>query len=98
MGEKMKVKVVPYDKVITIKMSGAFIGRLQEMGLQAMSTHEPEKIEEALKKIRDEAVDDNVSFTLETMIMLLNEIDRACTEQGVIVTEEIDIATGEKSS
>lgn len=87
----VKAEGIKLDEIIDIKISGGFYARLHQLLQQMASTMSPEDFQKEIQKIKDGKATDAASYHLETIIVLIKEVEDAAKEQGKISTHEVDI-------
>jgi len=90
--KKIDLKSIPYDKLTTITISGSFYQRLNKMFTDYSESQPKEKLLQALVAIKhDKAGNNDFSFNIETLLILMKTLDEAFESQGDIVVEEINV-------
>lgn len=85
-----QIEVMPYDKLVTITVSGAFLNRVQSVLVYLLSNHEQARIKEAAERIRKGEHTEPWEFHYETLAVLINDIERTAREEGIIEMKSIE--------
>jgi len=96
--EVQKIEVMPNDKVVSIKVSGAFLSRVQSVLVYVLSNFETERIKEAAEKIQKQQHTEPWEFHYETLAVLINDIERTAREEGLTEVKDVSELTQEESS
>lgn len=97
---KHTVKVIPYDSIIDIQVSGSYYERVQYLFQSLVEKIKPENYEELVKKLNDptntSSITDMDEVNLITVLMLIMEIDDKAKVQNKLKDQEIDIPDDDK--
>jgi hypothetical protein len=96
--EVQKIEVMPNDKIVSIKVSGAFLSRVQSVLVYVLSNFETERIKEAAEKIQKQQHTEPWEFHYETLAVLINDIERTAREEGLTEVKDVSELTQEESS
>jgi hypothetical protein len=96
--EVQKIEVMPNDKIVSIKVSGAFLSRVQSVLVYVLSNFETEKIKEAAEKIQKQQHTEPWEFHYETLAVLINDIERTARGEGLTEVKDVSELTQEESS
>ena len=96
MLEKKMVTIekVQQDKVVQIGVSGSFYQRLHAMFKDSMINRDGESYIAALEKVfasKDKPPEDREALHIETMIILLHNLETAFKEAGYMDKEDLEI-------
>jgi hypothetical protein len=86
------------DKIVSIKVSGAFLSRVQSVLVYVLSNFETERIKEAAEKIQKQQHTEPWEFHYETLAVLINDIERTAREEGLTEVKDVSELTQEESS
>jgi hypothetical protein len=87
--------VIPQEAIVEIKVNGSFYYRVTQLMMELVQDLEPQRIAEIFERISNENVQEPIEAHVETLAVLMNEIERCAKEQNVL--EEVDPATLEDS-
>jgi len=96
--EVQKIEVMPNDKIVSIKVSGAFLSRVQSVLVYLLSNFETERIKEAAERIQKQQHTEPWEFHYETLAVLINDIERTAREEGLTEVKDVSELTQEESS
>ena len=96
--EVQKIEVMPNDKSVSIKVSGAFLSRVQSVLVYLLSNFETERIKEAAERIQKQQHTEPWEFHYETLAVLINDIERTAREEGLTEVKDVSELTQEESS
>lgn len=94
---EQEIEVLDDEKIFSIPMSGAYAKRLQALGAWMTESKKPEeilKIYETLSSADENTKYDFFTFHLETMLILLHEIEKQAREAGSITKVKIKDVEG----
>jgi len=84
------IPIIKEDSIISIQVNGSFYARVQHLLIFLLEGLEPQKVQEIFDKIRDGKIDEALAAHTETLVVLMNEIERQADTQGMIEESEID--------
>jgi hypothetical protein len=93
-----KIGYIPFDKIIDLKISGFFYGRIVKLFNTMLKGKENEFLKSMQElKTREPETDDEFNFL--TILILMNEIEQAAKTQEIIIEKTIQdvISEQEKS-
>jgi hypothetical protein len=93
-----QIEVMPYDKLVTVTVSGAFLNRVQSVLVYLLSNFEQARIKEAAERIRKGEHTEPWEFHYETLAVLINDIERAAKEENLTVLKTISELESEEQS
>lgn len=92
MARKINLTTVPPDKQIQLTIGGLFYQRLNALLVNYSSNLGQDKLLLALAKVeRGVTQNDPVAFDLETLLVLIRDIEKEFQNQGCMVVSEIDL-------
>lgn len=90
--QKMNVTSIPEDKVVELKIGGLFYQRLNKLLINFGDSLGKDKLLLAMAKIqRDKAHTDDFAYNLETLMVLIRDVEAAFKEAGATVENEVEI-------
>ena len=90
--DKINVISIAPDKKATITIGGAFYPRLNKLLMEYGEGMSKERMLIAVEKIKhDQIGKDNFAYNLETLIILIRDIEKAFQEQGQTTNVDVDI-------
>jgi len=93
-----QIEVMPYDKIVNVSVSGAFLNRVQSVLVYLLSNFEQPRIKEAAERIRKGEHTEPWEFHYETLAVLINNIERTAREEGIIEMKSIADIEAEDNS
>lgn len=84
------IPTIKEDSLIEITVNGSFYGRVQQLIMFLVEELEPERIQEIFDKINNNQIDEPLVAHVQTMAVLMNEIERSANEQGKVDQTEIE--------
>jgi hypothetical protein len=91
----LKGEGIKLEAIVSIEMSGAYCGRIQGLLAHTISLITPEEFQECLKIMGDKTKTVNlytinpIFFHIETLLILINDIEVNSRKQGLIQKVEI---------
>jgi heme oxygenase len=98
-AEKITTKVltIPAEAEITFTISGTFYQRLNKLIINYSDSVDVKEYLEALFKIKQEQSDSNdYTYNLETLIILMRDIELAFKNSGKAIEKEIEVEIPEE--
>lgn len=89
-SNKLTAKGIPFDALVKIEVSGSFAGRLQQLLIYMMREKSPGEIHKIVEDLRTKEPEDEYSFALLTIIILIQEIEKQAIEQNLIKDYEVE--------
>jgi hypothetical protein len=83
------IPTIKEDSIITIQVNGSFYSRVQHLIMYMLESLEPQKIQEIFEKINNDQIDEPLAAHIQTLVVLMNEIEREADSQGKIEETEI---------
>jgi hypothetical protein len=83
------IPTIKEDSIITIQVNGSFYARVQHLIMYMLESLEPQRIQEIFDKINSDKIDEPLAAHIQTLVVLMNEIEREATEQGKVEETEI---------
>lgn len=87
--------VIPQDAIIDIQVNGSFYYRVTQLLMSLLDNQEPERVKEIFERINNNNVQEILEANVETIAVLMNEIERCAKDQGKI--QEVDVNNLEDS-
>jgi hypothetical protein len=84
-----KIEIMPNSGVVSIKVSGAFLTRIQSVLVYLLNDMPTERIKEAAERIQKQEHTEPWEFHYETLAVLINDIERSAREEGITETKTI---------
>lgn len=91
--EKINVISIPEDKTATLVVGGLFYQRLNKLLMDHGDGVDKNKLIHSMSMIQHQRVKptDSYTFNLETLIILLRDVEKAFQEAGHTVDNEIEV-------
>jgi hypothetical protein len=89
----MIVSTIKEDDIIDIKVNGSFYSRVQALMYWMLENKEPQFITEVFEKIKNNQIDDPFVAHLQTVVVLMREIEEQAKLQQKITDKEVDNST-----
>lgn len=81
--------VIPQDAIIDIQVNGSFYYRVTQLLMSLLDNQEPERVKEIFERINNNNVQEILEANVETIAVLMNEIERCAKDQGKI--QEVNV-------
>lgn len=88
-NKDQKVEVMPNDTIVSIKVSGAFLTRIQSVLVYLLQDKDTERVKEAAQRIQKQEHSEPWEFHYETLAVLINDIERTAREEKLTVEKTI---------
>ena len=89
------IPTIKEDTLINITVNGSFYGRVQHMMMYLVETLEPQRIQELFNKINNDQIDEPLAAHLQTLAVLMNEIEREAEAAGLVEQTEVEDSESE---
>jgi len=95
-----KIKTIPFEEIIDIKISGAFYMRIQNLFFELISKLSEEDQKILLEKVREGAKDitEPAMYNALTVLIIMNEIEYQANEQGKVKDQEVELPEDDKKN
>ena len=91
MAKKINIITIPPDKQVQVTIGGMFFQRLHKLLLDYSEAMGKEKLVATLKMIElDKAGEDSAVYNLETLFILVRDVEKEFHQAGHAVEREID--------
>jgi hypothetical protein len=100
-AQSQQVEIIDEKAVVSIKVSTSFFQRLQMIYLGMLKDKSNEEIEKFLEKVKNQTIDTEEDYHLETLLIILSEFQKNAKAEGftrVVSQEELKKLTEEKLS
>jgi hypothetical protein len=77
-------------ELVDITVNGNFYFRIQQLAMYLVQGKEPKEINEIFENIANKKVEDILTAHIETVVVLMNEIERSAVANGKIKMEEAE--------
>lgn len=94
MSKKVVVSSIKPEATVDIKVSGAFMSRLQLLYFDMVKDLDPEELKKVMSDIiskRDFKEHEHFSYNLQTVVILANVIDEEFKKRGLVTNETVEI-------
>lgn len=92
MSKKINVEVIPFEAKIKVTIPGTFYGRIQQLFMYVSNLKDAQAGVNAILALRDKKEPkDEYEASLQTVTMLIHEIEREAKAQGVFEPKEIEV-------
>ena len=92
MAKKINLTTVPPDKSIMLEVGGLFYQRLNSLLIHYSDSLGKDKLLASLEKVkRGITQNDPVAFNLETLLILIRDIEKEFQNKGCMVVSQIDL-------
>lgn len=75
--------------MISIEVNGSFYARVQHLIMFLLEGLEPQRVQEIFDKINNENIDEALPAHVQTLVVLMNEIEKEANKQGKIEQTEV---------
>lgn len=89
----MIISTIKEDDIIDIKVNGSFYARVQALMFYLLEGKEPQFITEVFDKIKENKIDDPYVAHLQTIVVLMREIEEEAKKQNKITDKDIEEST-----
>lgn len=86
----MIISTIKEEDIIDIKVNGSFYARVQALMFYLLEGKEPEYITEVFDKIKNNNIDDAYVAHLQTIVVLMREIEEQAKQQDKITDKDIE--------
>lgn len=86
----MIVSTIKEEDIIDIKVNGSFYARIQALMFYLLEDKEPQYITEVFEKIKNNTIDDVYVAHLQTIVVLMREIEEQAKNQDKITEKDIE--------
>jgi hypothetical protein len=99
MEEKKKVtyKGISTDALVKIEISGTFAARLQALLIFMMQDKSVEEVGKIINDLKVKEPEDEYSFHLLTLLILIQEIEKMASDQGLVKDYEAEENTSSEN-
>lgn len=89
-NKKVKYKGIKFDSLIKLEISGTFAGRLQMLLMYILQQKNVSEITKVVNDLKTREPQNDFEFHVLTMIILIQDLEKAAAEQNLIVDQEVD--------
>ena len=86
----MIVNTIKEEDIIDIKVNGSFYARIQALMFYLLEDKEPQYITEVFEKIKNNNIDDAYVAHLQTVGVLMREIEEQAKKQDKITEKDVE--------
>lgn len=86
----MIVNTIKEEDIIDIRVNGSFYARVQALMFYLLEGKEPQYITEVFEKIKNNTIDDAYVAHLQTIVVLMREIEEQAKNQDKITEKDIE--------
>ena len=86
----MIISTIKEEDIIDIKVNGSFYARIQALMFYLLEGKEPQFITEVFEKINDNNIDDAYVAHLQTIVVLMREIEEEAKKQDKITEKDVE--------
>lgn len=86
----MIVNTIKEEDIIDIRVNGSFYARIQALMFYLLEGKEPQYITEVFEKIKNNTIDDAYVAHLQTIVVLMREIEEQAKNQDKITEKDIE--------
>jgi hypothetical protein len=86
----MIVNTIKEEDIIDIKVNGSFYARIQALMFYLLEDKEPQYITEVFEKIKNNTIDDAYVAHLQTVVVLMREIEEQAKKQDKITEKDVE--------
>lgn len=92
MAKKFNVKTIPFEAKINIQIPGSFYARLQQLVVHYGNSKPHSELLAAMQALaKNEQAKSEFEYHIQTLTILIWEIENAAKEQNLLKDEEIEI-------
>jgi hypothetical protein len=89
----MIISTIKEEDIIDIQVNGSFYARIQALMFYLLEGKEPQFITEVFDKIKDNQIDDAYVAHLQTVVVLMREIEEQAKQQDKITEKDVEEST-----
>jgi len=89
----MIISTIKEEDIIDIQVNGSFYARIQALMFYLLEGKEPQFITEVFEKIKDNQIDDAYVAHLQTVVVLMREIEEQAKQQDKITEKDVEEST-----
>lgn len=89
-NKKITYKGIKFDSLIKLEISGTFAARLQLLLMYLMQQKEPSEIMRVVNDLKTREPENDYEYQVLTMIILIQDLEKAAAEQNLVVDHEVD--------
>lgn len=86
----MIISTIKEEDIIDIKVNGSFYARIQALMFYLLEGKEPQFITEVFEKIKNNNIDDAYVAHLQTIVVLMREIEEEAKKQDKITEKDTE--------
>lgn len=86
----MLISTIKEDDIIDIQVNGSFYARVQALMFYLLDGKEPEFVTEVFEKIKNNQIDDEYVAHLQTVVVLMREIEEEAKKQDKITEKDVE--------
>lgn len=86
----MIISTIKEEDIIDIKVNGSFYARIQALMFYLLEGKEPQFITEVFEKIKNNNIDDAYVAHLQTIVVLMREIEEEAKKQDKITEKDVE--------
>lgn len=86
----MLISTIKEDDIIDIKVNGSFYARVQALMFYLLDGKDPEFVTEVFEKIKNNEIDDPYVAHLQSVVVLMREIEEQAKKQDKITEKDIE--------
>jgi len=92
MAKKYKVSTIPFDAKIKLEIPGSFYARVQQLVVHYGNSKPHSELVAAMQALaKNEQAKSEFEYHIQTLTILIWEIENAAKEQNLLKDEEIEI-------
>lgn len=89
---KHQVETIPFEAVVKMDIPGSFYARLQQLTIHYSQSRPHDELLKAMQKLKGkDQAETEFEYHIQTLTILMFEIETAAKNQGLLKMEEIDI-------
>ena len=89
----MIISTIKEEDIIDIQVNGSFYARIQALMFYLLEGKDPEFVTEVFDKIKNNNIDDVYVAHLQTVVVLMREIEEQAKKQDKISEQDIEEST-----
>lgn len=86
----MKIEQIKANAIIKLEFSTGFVLRLQDLVVSYQETFDPKTLKAIFKKIQHDEELTPLESNLETLLILVNDLEKAARVQGFVEVVDIE--------
>lgn len=84
-----QIEVFPFDKIVTVEISGGFYARISELLLHHTGGKDMKDLAKVIAELKDREPENDFEYHLITLLTLIGSIEKSAKDQDLLVFKEV---------